>query len=181
VALTARRLPPLFAGLVVVAFALCACSFDFGSLQFTKDNRMTILSPKPNSMVKTPLVLRWSIRDFAVAGPHDGPVAKNVGYFGVFVDQSPVKPGQTLAAVGHNDPTCRHSNYCLTKGYLSGQQVYTTTANHLKLTTIADLPNNNLSTQYHTATIVLLNTTGHRIGESAWTVSFKMHAIGTGG
>jgi hypothetical protein len=154
------------------------CATSLSTLQFRNDNRMKIVAPHQNQKVAAPVTLRWTIKDFAVAPQGPGPTAKDTGYFAVFVDRSPVRPGQTLAAVNHRNPTCAHSTLCLSKSYLAGEQVYTTTKDQLVLPQVADISGNQQSTQFHTATVILMNTAGHRIGESAWSIEFKMHAAG---
>lgn len=168
----------LLLGVAVALLGVCAtgCATSFKGLEFHNDNRMTVVSPKADTLVKLPATLQWRMQDFTVAGPHRAPVNDHFGYFAIFVDRSPVKPGQTLAAVNSSVASCQHGNLCNSRSYLANEQIYTTTKDHLKLQTVSDLPGNNLSEQYHTATIVLMNTAGHRIGESAWSVEFKLHA-----
>ena len=62
--------------------------------------------------------------------------------------------------------------------YLARKQVYTTTKDEFTLQDVSDILGNSLSTQFHSATVILLNTAGVRIGESAWTVEFRMHSSG---
>ncbi len=154
------------------------CATSLHGLEFHNDNRMKIVEPHQNELVANPVTLRWTMRDFTVAGPGAGPVNDDTGYFAVFVDRAPVKPGQTLAAVSKHTPSCQHTTLCTTKSYLASEQVYTTTKDAITLPAIADLLNNQLSTQYHTVTVVLMNTAGERISESAWSVEFRMHSSG---
>jgi hypothetical protein len=139
---------------------------------------MTITSPHENELVSAPFTLRWTMKDFTVAGRGVGPVENHTGYFAVFIDRAPVRPGQTLAAVSKNTPSCQHTTLCMTPSYLAGEQVYVTTKDELRLQSVADILSNNESTQFHTATVILMNTAGKRISESAWTVEFKMHSSG---
>lgn len=155
-----------------------ACATSLSGLQFHNDHRMKILNPHENERVTAPVTLRWTMKNFTVARAQQGPVNNGTGYFAVFVDRSPVRPGQTLASVNHRNPTCAHSTLCLSRSYLASEQVYTTTKDELVLPQVADISGNQQSVQFHNATVVLMNTAGHRIGESAWTVEFKMHAAG---
>jgi hypothetical protein len=154
------------------------CATSLAGLQFHNDHRMTIITPHENEKVVAPVSLRWTMKNFTVAGPRQGPINNGTGYFAIFVDRSPVRPGQTLAAVNHRNSTCAHSTLCLSRSYLASEQVYTTTKAELVLPQVADISGNQQSVQFHTATVVLMNTAGHRIGESAWTVEFKMHTEG---
>jgi hypothetical protein len=162
--------------LLVASTAGCATSLH--GLEFHNDNRMKIISPQENVLVRTPFTLRWTMKDFTVTGVGKGPVNNDTGYFAVFVDHSPVKPGQTLNAVNKNTPSCQHTTACTTRTYLAQEQVYTTTKDFLTVPLVADISGNNESTQYHTATVVLMDTAGRRISESAWSVEFRMHATG---
>lgn len=175
--MTRRALLALAAG-VSLALATSGCATSLHGLEFHNDNRMKITSPHQNQLVSNPISLSWTMKDFTVAGPGAGPVQDDTGYFAVFVDRAPVKPGQTLAAVSKHTPSCQHTTLCTTKSYLAGEQVYTTTKDELRLPPIADLLGNNESTQYHTATVILINTAGERISESAWSVEFRMHSSG---
>jgi hypothetical protein len=172
-----RALLALAAG-VSLALGATGCATSLHGLEFHNDNRMKITSPHQNQLVSDPVTLSWTMKDFAVAGLGDGPVQNDTGYFAVFIDRAPVKPGQTLAAVSGNTPSCQHTTLCTTKSYLAGEQVYTTTKDEIRLPPIADLLNNHESTQYHQATVILINTAGERISESAWTVEFRMHSSG---
>lgn len=175
-----RRAVLAVAAAVSFLLAATGCATSLHGLEFHNDNRMKILEPRQNELVSNPITLSWTMKDFTVAGPGAGPVADGTGYFAVFVDRAPVKPGQTLAAVAKHTPSCQNTTLCTTKSYLATEQVYTTTKDAITLPPIADLLNNNESTQYHTATVILLNTAGERISESAWSVEFRMQSSGVG-
>jgi hypothetical protein len=171
-----RALGAALAGVALMASAGCATSLD--GLEFHNDNRLTISSPHENAKVVVPFTLHWTMSDFTVVAAGQGPVASDTGYFAIFVDRSPVKAGQTLNAVNKNTPSCKDTALCTTKSYLAREQVYTTTKDQLRLGSVADIVGNNESTQYHTATVVLMDTAGRRISESAWSVEFRMRASG---
>ncbi|HWC36378.1 MAG TPA: hypothetical protein VG650_16340 [Mycobacteriales bacterium] len=171
-----RRLAAAAGAIVLTSSSGCATSLH--GLEFHNDKRLKITFPHENELVTTPFTLRWTMRDFTVAEPGKGPVNDSTGYFAIFVDRSPIKPGRTLAAINQSSPSCERSTLCTTKAYLAREQVYTTTANQLTLHSVADILSNKLSTQFHTATVVLLNTAGERFSESAWTIEFRMHSSG---
>jgi hypothetical protein len=52
--------------------------------------------------------------------------------------------------------------------------VFTTTNTSLKLPLIPDLTNTKEKLQLHRITIVLMDTAGHRIGESAWELDVRI-------
>jgi hypothetical protein len=172
-----RALLALAAG-VSVALGTTGCATSLHGLEFHNDNRMKLTSPHENELVSAPFMLTWTMKDFTVAAQGAGPVNDDTGYFAVFIDRTPVKPGQTLASVTKNTPSCEHTTLCTTKAYLAGEQVYVTTKDQVRLQSVADILSNNESTQFHTATVILMNTAGERISESAWSVEFKMHSSG---
>jgi hypothetical protein len=159
----------LLAALLALGLAGCAVS----GLEFVSDNRVTLLAPKSLALVKLPVTLRWAIKHFTLAAPGRGQVSPDVGYFAIFVDQAPIRPGQTLRAVAAGDPSCLHSPGCPNATYLANHQVYTTTSTEFTLSQVASL-NDYQSVQLHEVTIVLMNTAGHRIGESAWYIDFRL-------
>jgi hypothetical protein len=167
----ARSWPLAMAVAACVAASGCAP----GGLEFRNDHRLSFLTPRENQLVSVPLVVRWTMSDFTVAGPHQAPVGSHTGYFALFVDRTPIRPGQTLAAVNSDDPSCRDTKLCLMPSYLAHEGVYTATEPMVRLAQIADLSNHE-SVQYHTATVVLMSTAGERINESAWNLEFKMRA-----
>ncbi|MHB2022122.1 MAG: hypothetical protein ACYCO3_02135 [Mycobacteriales bacterium] len=161
----------LLALLAVLLSAGCAVQ----NLAFVTDTRLSIISPKDRVLVHLPVTIRWRMREFTVAGPGSAPVSKNVGYFAIFVDRAPVRPGQSLRAVAASDQACMHTPGCPNASYLAERGVYTTTKDYLTLTQVAEV-NTYQQVQLHTVTIVLLNTAGRRIGESAWYVDFRLKA-----
>jgi len=135
------------------------------NLAFRVDHRVHFVAPKSRALVATPITLRWTI---AGGAPPQGTT------FAIFLDRAPIRPGQTLRAVAAGDTSCKHTAGCPDAEYLAVRQVYTTTDTTLTLNTISSR-NSYQTTQLHEATIVLLDATGHRIGEAAWYVDFRMH------
>jgi hypothetical protein len=150
------------------------CGPQLSKLSFRVDKRVHFVTPKDRSLVHAPLTIRWTIRDFTLSAPATGPTDKHVGYFAVFVDRAPIKPGQTLKVVASDDRACQREPTCPDAAYLALRQIYTTTTTSVTLPRVAPLVDNGDKTQLHEVTIVLLDTSGHRIGESAWHITFKM-------
>jgi len=149
-------------------------------LNFRVDHRLHFISPKDRSKARAPVTVTWRIDGFRIAAPGSEPPTHDAGYFAVFVDKAPIKPGQTLKAVGHGDPTCQHDPAsCLTKTYLQGVRVYTTTGTSVRIPIIPDITGDRETVQLHAITVVLLDTAGHRIGESAWELDLRMHRLGS--
>jgi hypothetical protein len=111
------------------------------------------------------------MRDFDVVAPGTQPVSNASGYFAVFVDRAPVAPGQSVDAVA--DHTCRRTPGCLNGGYLADHGVYVTSTDYAILSVVPPL-NRYQKVQLHEATVVLLDSAGRRIGESAWYLDFRV-------
>ena len=154
----ARRL------VLVVLLAATACS----NFQYRNDHRIEITSPRNRSTVSLPVTVRWNYKDFNVTGPSGSRDQKD-GYFGVFVDRSPMPAGRDLRWIAKGDRACVKTPGCPDTQYLTDHHVYTTTMPELTLPT---LPSTTVHTtnEHHEITVVLLDGTGHRIGESAWYV-----------
>ena len=159
--------------LAAVLAAAVASGCGVSQLAFVTDTRLHIFAPKSLTLVTLPVTLRWTIRDFTIAGPSPGSDGAHTGYFAIFVDRAPVRPGQTLRAVVSGDNACLHTPGCPTAQYLADRQVYTTTNTYFTLTTLTSLSGYQ-KVQLHEATIVLMDPGGHRVGESAWYVDFRV-------
>jgi hypothetical protein len=148
--------------ILVLALALTACA---NNLNFRADHRLHWQTPAARKLVSAPFTLAWRF---------DGtpPAA-----FAIFVDRTPIKPGQTLKAVAGGDQTCKAEPTCPDATYLAERQVYMTTTMSLALAQVLPLSSDREGTQLHQATVVVLDASGHRIGESAWTRQFKMRRV----
>jgi len=147
-------------------------------LNFRVDDRLHFLSPEPRALVHPPLTVRWTMDDFTIVRPGSAPPSRDAGYFAVFVDRAPIHPGETLDAVGKGDPVCDPDPKCPDTQYLHDHGVYPTTAMQLRLPHVIDLRGNREKVQLHTITVVLLDTAGRRIGESAWELDVRIPRIG---
>jgi hypothetical protein len=154
------------AGLVIAAvLVLPACGVS--DLAFDQDQRIEITSPGDRDEVSLPVEVRWrakGLRTSRTAGP----------FYAVFVDQEPMRPGQSIETLADDD--CRRQPNCPDLTYLRDRYVFVTEQPRVELTT---LPRPSSSTrtgaaEAHEATIVLLDREGRRIGESSWTVEFRV-------
>jgi hypothetical protein len=159
--------------LAVMTAAGCAV-FHPGTLNFRVDDRLHFVSPADRSTVTAPVRLHWTMRDFAVRRPGSAPPSSAAGYFAVFVDRAPIKPGQTLKAVASGDPLCQQRQGCPDRAYLALHQVYTTDRSSITVPEVHALSTSNSDVQTHTFTVVLLDTAGRRIGESAWQTDLRI-------
>lgn len=168
--------PALLAAAMAVAVSGCGVT-ELENLNFRVDDRLEITAPEPRSFVKQPFTVSWTMRDFTIRAPGSAPASRDAGYFAVFVDRTPIKPGQTLDAVASGDPACENDPKCPDIAYLREQLVYPTTKTSLR---VPPIPNGYGSDEIerHTITIVLLDTDGRRIGESAWQVDVRTRKVG---
>lgn len=154
------------------ALSLTGCT-DYSKLLYTKDDRLDFTAPANRELVKTPLSVSWTIDDFTVVKPGIAAPADDAGYFAVFVDRAPIEPGHTLDDVADDDEACERDPKCPDRQYLSDRGVYTTSKTSLVLEQILPLDNEE-DIHLHEVTVVLLDSSGRRIGESAWYRYFKM-------
>jgi hypothetical protein len=148
-----------------VSAVLCGCA-DYSQLSFRQDKRLQVIAPADRSTVELPVTLRWQIRDFTVP---------EQGSFALFVDRAPVPGGKALSHVARRDRGCRADAGCPDADYLAAHEVFTTSDTEY---TFENLPApahpDSRQPERHRVTIVLLDSTGHRIGESAWSVEFTV-------
>ena len=170
-------------GRVVLAVAgatlLSGCGIThLQDLSFRVDNRLHFTTPKARTKQHQPLRVAWTMRDFRIAPLGSEPPSRNAGYFALFVDRTPIKPGQTMRAVAAGDRSCQQDPKCPTADYLAQHEVYSTTELSMTLPQITNLPFDKSKVQQHSVTIVLMDTSGHRIGESAWELDFRLPKVG---
>ena len=151
----------------VAGLALVATSCASG-LAFVQDDRLEITAPESHTDITLPVTIRWSVDDFRVTGPN-GSASPDAGYFGVFVNKSPVPPGRPLSWIAHDDRACDRVPGCPDETYLADRGVYATSETSI---TFQQLPDQNVfrGEETHEITVVLLDGDGNRIGESAWYV-----------
>ena len=135
----------------LLAFILIgtALSTSCGGKLFRNDHRVEILTPEKYATVAQPLTVRWHAKDF---DPPDD------GRFLVFVDRDPQPPGQTTAYFRRDR-----------------RDIHETTSTRLTIETFTPRPGANDSERnLHDVTVVLVDTRGRRIGESAGFVEFTV-------
>ena len=164
------------AALLLAACAgLPACTTD---LAFRVDERLTFVTPEDRADVRLPVTIDWDIRDFEVVEPGSAEPSRDAGYFAVFVDRSPMPPGKPLRWLARNDRSCRADDGCPNEEYLRGRGVYTTTDTELRLDQLPRT-NDDEKVERHRVTVVLVDTDGRRIGESAFEIVFDVERTGT--
>jgi len=165
--------------LAVLGTLASACGIAHpGELAYRTDKRLTFTAPTARTLVKTPIDVRWSIKGFTVQQPGTAPPSQNAGYFAVFVDKAPIKPNETMRTIAKRDEECLHRPGCPDETYLEDRRIYTTTDSGLTLDQIPPIPGDKERIQFHLVTVILMDTTGHRIGESAWQLDLRMRRVG---
>ena len=166
-----RRCRTRVAGLSA-ALSLLATGCVAQGLSFRVDDRLTIEAPEARSEVTLPVTIRWKVEDFRVVDPgSDAAPSDDAGYFGVFVDRTPQPPGETLAWVARKDRSCRKADGCPDAEYLAARNIYSTSETEIRFEQLPR-PNDEDKKERHNVTIVLLDSEGRRIGESAYYVEF---------
>jgi hypothetical protein len=146
------------AAIAVRSLSTSGCGLH--GLDFVKDERVHIESPRPNSEVRVPFDVRWSVEDFD-------------GSFGVFVDRAPPRPGRTLASLAEGDAVCKVTAGCPDAAYLAGHRAFTTTDTSFRVEQLPELTRDR-EREAHEVTVVLLDDEGRRVGESAFRVEFHV-------
>lgn len=161
--------------ILAVAMPLTLSACRVGGLSFREDKRVQILMPEDNSTVTLPFELRWRVNDFQATGL-DGSATNERGFFVVFLDSSPVPPGESLAYVARDDEFCKRKPGCPDERYLADRHIYETRQTSLRITTLVDNrpPDRPTAADNHQITIALFNGRGKRIGEAAFSVDFKV-------
>jgi hypothetical protein len=151
------------AALALVGSALAGCGFS--GLAFFEDDRVDIVRPADRAEVRVPLTVAWTA---------DGVPA---GSFGVFVDRAPQPPGRPLDWLFRDDRLCQGPDgrvACASREFLERQQVFETEETSIVIPSVRRLTGEDRRRQFHEVTVVLLDESGERVGESAWSVRFEV-------
>ena len=152
------KCPP--AGLVAVALLAAGCG---GVRMWHTDESVRITAPRELQQVSAPVTIKWRSTNAA-------------NRYAVFVDRPPIKPGQSLKAIAGNDPGCQRDPSCPTPAYLLEHDVFLTSEDSVSVPYFAQLGgiSGRDKPATHYATVVLIDPTGHRAGEAAWVVDFRL-------
>jgi hypothetical protein len=167
--------PAALALLAVLALAplLAGCGMSVHNLNLRVDDRLHFLSPPSRALVANPVTVHWRM---SASSPGKSPGGGD--YFAIFVDQAPIRPGQTMRAVASRDEQCLHQAACPNRDYLAQRQIYLTSSDQVTLGQIPSLAGDKDAVQLHSVVVVLMGPTGHRMGESAWELDLRMRRIG---
>lgn len=162
----------------VLAAACLLVGCNTGQLQFKGDHRLRFESPEERARVTSPVTIRWTMQGFQATGL-DGSRSKDQGVFAVFVDRAPLPVGEDLKWFADGDRGCERDARCPDADYLARRNVYLTTKGELTLDVLPKAADG-VGDEQHSVTVVLLDGTGHRFGESAWYLPFSSKRRGTG-
>ena len=146
-----------WAWLAVIAPLTSGCALN--GLAFAEDTRVKIDAPAAEATVRLPFDVRWHADGFD-------------GTYLVVFDRSPMRPGQTLQSlVAHDDP-CRSRPSCPDRQWLADHSLYLTSATHVRIDDLAEERTTKRAKDRHQLTVVLLDRSGRRVGESAFIREF---------
>lgn len=151
-----RLLPALGLGL-----ALTGCATE--GLAFRVDERVQVVRPADRATVTLPVTVDWEARDLP-----DGTT------YAVFLDSTPVPPGEPLRWVARDDSGCREADGCPDAQYLADRGIFATDRTELVLEQLPRTDRAAGDRERHRATVVLLDEQGRRLGESAFEVVFDV-------
>jgi len=140
---------------LVLLLALVTPACAVNGLSFFQDYQLDIIQPDENAEVSLPLTVRWE-------------ADKRDGYFAVFLDRSPLRPGKPLLSLVPSDDPCLKQEVCPDSAWLAEHNVYVTDKNEIAVELLVDKRENNRSKDRHDMTIVLLDPTGRRVGETVF-------------
>ena len=140
------------------------------NLQFRNDDRLSFESPKARHRVTAPVTVSWSMKDFTPTGLN-GSADTSEGAYAVFVDRAPMPAGKDLRWLFRNDSGCKHDAHCPTQQQLTDRGVFVTTETSVTIDVLPQV-GQGVGDEQHYVNVVLLDGTGHRIGESAWYLPF---------
>lgn len=165
---------------VLALLPLTGCGLThLQDLNFRVDDRLHFVSPDDRSTVARAFTVTWTMDDFTVLPEGSAPPTRDAGYFAVFVDRTPIKPGQTMKSLFTDDQACQRDPKCPTRGKLAELGVHTTTNTSVRIAQIGDITGDKERLQHHYVTVVLMDTAGHRIGESAWELDVRIPKAGS--
>lgn len=156
---------------VAAAVALLGgCSTD--GLSFRADERVTITQPADRAEVTLPHTFAWTVRDFEVTGRTPDARA-GAGLFALFLDHTPVAPGTDVDEILSSDDEARcGTDRACRDELLALRGVWVTGDTSLTVDRVDAVDDR--SSDLHRLTLVLVDGRGRRIGESAFSIDFRV-------
>lgn len=110
-----------------------------------------------------PLRVGWQAQDAALPAG---------GRFALFIDRTPIAPGESLKRIARDDRSCRATPGCPDDEYLRKNNVFVTSATEVSLDTLPRLARN-ASTEVHHLTLVVVDGHGVRTNEASWSLDVR--------
>jgi len=148
---------------LLLALVMLANGCAMTGIAFRQDDRLSFVTPDDRAEITLPVTVTWKVDDFDV--PTDGSYA-------VFVDRAPQPPGKTLDWLARNDDACRGADGCPDAKWFNERDVFPTKATSLELERLPARTDDRR--EFHEVTVVLVDRTGRRIGETGWTLEFQV-------
>lgn len=148
--------------LAAAGMVLASCAGEGAA--FTKDDRVSIVTPVNRSTVTLPVTVGWKV----------APAAGIQSYL-VLVDRSPQPPGETVQHFVEDLDECEGPQLetCLAEDYLEQRGIYRTTDPQLVLDVLpARSTASKTGERRHQIVIAPLDAEGRRVGEATWAVQF---------
>jgi hypothetical protein len=145
-------------GAVLLGLLLLA-AIPAGQRAFSADDSVEITSPAALAIVPQPLSVSWR-----------GPTQR----YAVFVDVSSIPVGGSLRDLA--DRTCKRQPACQpSPETLQTLGVYVTTGHQVTVTGLVKLHGVGAKQKHpiHTATLVIVDSSGRRVGAAGWRVQFR--------
>lgn len=149
------------AALAAVGLVVLGGACGVRGLNFVEDRRLEMVAPDDEARVHLPIEVRWTM-----AGDFDGS-------FGVLVDRAPPPPGRTLEWLVREDRVCQRTPGCPDDAFLAARDIHRTTDTSLVITQLGRTTREG-EPDLHDVTVILLDASGQRIGETAVLVTFEV-------
>jgi hypothetical protein len=151
-----------------MGLALASCAGE--GTAFTRDERVSIMTPVNRSTVTLPVTVGWKV----------APSAGIASYL-LLVDRSPQPPGETVRHFVDDLDDCKgpQLDMCLGDEYLEQRGIYRTADPQLVLDVLpARSTTSKTGERRHEVVIAPLDAHGRRVGEATWTVQFWLRGEG---
>lgn len=153
------------------------CGLD--GLQFVADERVRWVT-EDRLVTTLPLELSWALDGYDLVGA-DGSRRDDAGYVAIFLDREPQPPSTTLDLLAERDDDCQADPSCPDQAWFHDHGIYPVTdGTTLQIDHIRP-PVDEGRRETHDLTLVLLDGTGRRQGESAFRITVEIERPGTAG
>ena len=158
------------AGVLVLLAFIAAC--DTSNYAFTIDKTIEIVAPPARTEVPLPVAIRWRDDEPPDNGRVD-PQDPEAEYYAVFLDRTPLGPGERLSSLVEEADECATTKGCPSAEQLGDMQVFLTAEPSVTLEFVADLRTTTRgdTKDVHEVTVVRMRG-DERSGEAAFLQTF---------